>query len=323
MGGERPIIHHSVVKRMALGADGYAPISLQYDLDVLPPYGPPIPFSGPGAAGQLPFAADGAAGLPPAPASPRKVPPASILELQECKREVLEQIIKLDATDARSPIVDLVQDTVWWRRATYFVSLGLALTILIYPLIHPSINFPGREPSDNWVRTIVQMAPIKQFLPGYSEPWTTAIEDHGFVPAIVLALFVGTLGLSRLLQRRIVDRSRAAWRVQARADGEMLDRLRLTDQSRAGLLGMIAFSLLALLVCAAGAAFWLTAALAVLAAVSFAHSCCAKPFPRKGQCLQLQGASEPRGPCLPFTAGSPASFCLRVSLQHVLLACWR
>src|SRR4029453_17701349 len=54
MGGERPVIHHSVVKRMALGADGYAPISLQYDLDVLPPYGPRIPFSGPGAAAQLP-----------------------------------------------------------------------------------------------------------------------------------------------------------------------------------------------------------------------------------------------------------------------------
>jgi uncharacterized protein (DUF2235 family) len=251
--GQRPLIHHSVVTRMALGTDGYAPISLPYELDVLPPYGPPIAFSAVAAAEQFTIAANGAMQPPaPPPRQPGRLPAATPRELQQRQKEVFEQIIKLDTTDAaagREPIVELVRDTVWWRRAAYFVSFGLALTIAIYPLIGSNIHFAGQQDSDSWVRAFVQMLldPIKQFLPGYSEPWITAIEDHGSVAALVLTLFAATLGLSRFLQKRIGDRSRAAWRVQARVDGNKLDLLRLTGQTRAGLYGTILFSLLALL----------------------------------------------------------------------------
>jgi hypothetical protein len=250
MGGDRPLIHHSVITRMALGVDGYAPISLPYELDVLPPYGPPIAFSAIGAAEQLPAAADGTI-QPPAPPAlqPGRLPPATAQELQELQKQVFEQIIKLDTTNAaadRLPLVELVRDTVWWRRAVYFVSLGLALIIALYPLIGSSIHFEGQQDTDTWVRTLVQifLSPIKQFLPGYSEPWITAIEDQGSVAALVLTLFAATIWLSTFLQRRIGDRSRAAWRVQARVDGQLLNQLRLTGQSRAGLYGTITFSLM-------------------------------------------------------------------------------
>jgi Uncharacterized alpha/beta hydrolase domain (DUF2235) len=251
MGGERPLIHHSVVTRMALGVDGYAPISLPYELDVLPPYGPAIAFSAIDAAEQLPTAADGTI-QPPAPPTPQpgRLPPATVQELQESQKQVFDQIIKLDTTNAaadRLPVVELVQDTVWWRRLVYFVSLGLALVIVLYPLIGSSIHFEGEQDTDTWVRTFVQLilSPVKQFLPGYSEPWIVAIEDHGSVAVLVLTLFAATIWLSAFLQRRIGDRSRAAWRVQARVDGQLLDQLRLTGQRRAGLYGTIAFSIMA------------------------------------------------------------------------------
>ena len=274
MGGERPLIHHSVVTRMALGVDGYAPISLPYELDVLPPYGPAIAFSAIDAAEQLPTAANGAI-QPPAPPAPQpgRLPAATAQELQESQKEVFEQIIQLDTTNAaadRLPIVELVRDTVWWRRVVYFTSLALALVIALYPLIGSSIQFEGEQDTDTWVRTVVQMilSPIKQFLPRYSEPWITAIEDHGSVAVLVLTLFAATIWLSSFLQRRIGDRSRAAWRVQARVDGQLLNQLRLTGQRRAGLYGTIAFSLMAWLAYAGEAHFALIAIFAVAAACS-------------------------------------------------------
>jgi uncharacterized protein (DUF2235 family) len=274
MGGERPLIHHSVITRMALGAGGYAPISLPYELDVLLPYGPKVAFSAADAAGRLTYAADGTVQPPAAPVNqPERMPAATPAELQQSQQQIFEQIIELDTTNAalnRLPVVELVLDTVWWRRLVYFVSLGLALTIAIYPLIGSRIHFTGQQDSDTWVGTVVQMilSPIQQFLPGYSQPWIGAVENNGSVAVLVLTLFAASLGLSRFLQRRIGDRSRAAWRVQARVDGQTLDRLRLTGQSRAGLYGTIALALLALLAYEGNASCLLVAIFAVMALCS-------------------------------------------------------
>lgn len=272
--GVRPIIHHSVVTRMALGAEGYAPISLPDDLDVMAPYGPLIPFSGEAAVAQLPVNARGEFDLPSPPAAPRVMPPATLQELQESKKEILEQIIQLDPADAaqnRPSIVELVRDTVWWRRLTYFVTLGLALVIVAFPLISPSVHFRGDEEGDSWVRTVVQLIldPFRQFLPGYATPWVSALEDHGSLAVAILILFGAMLALSGFLRRRIHDRSRAAWRVQARVDGNELDRLRLTGQSRAGLSGAILFSIVAALAWVSNADTPLVIACAIVAAASF------------------------------------------------------
>jgi uncharacterized protein (DUF2235 family) len=274
MGGKRLLIHHSVVTRMALGTDGYAPISLPYELDVLPPYGPPIAFNAVEAAEQLPLAADGTTQAPAPPTLQcGRLPAATVQSLQESQKQVFEQIIKLDTTNAaadRLPLVELVWDTVWWRRNVYFASLGLGLIIAIYPLIAPTIRFEGQQESDTWIRTFVQMilGPIKQFLPGYTEPWINALEEYGSVAVLLLALFAATLGLSRFLQRRIGDRSRGAWRVQARVDGQALNRLRLTGQRRTGLLGTTIFSLMVWLTYAGNAHLSLIIAFAVAAASS-------------------------------------------------------
>ncbi len=144
------------------------------------------------------------------------------------------------------------------------------MVIVLYPLIGSGIQFEGQQDTDTWVRTAIQMilSPIKQFLPAYSEPWITAIEDHGSIAVLVLTLFATTIWLSGFLQRRIGDRSRAAWRVQARVDGQLLNRLRLTGQRRAGLYGTIAFSLMAWLAYAGEAHFALILIFAFTAACS-------------------------------------------------------
>ena len=43
--GNTPLVHGSIMTRMACGNDGYAPISLPEKIDVLPPHGPPVAFN--------------------------------------------------------------------------------------------------------------------------------------------------------------------------------------------------------------------------------------------------------------------------------------
>ena len=244
---------------MALGADGYAPISLPYDIDVLPQYGPPILFNAAVAAGLLPT-------LGPPPAGTTILAGVTALSLQQQKNQLLENIIQLDtgtATTDRAPVVELVLDTVWWRRLFYFVSLILSLVILAFPLIGSSIqdNATERVPENAdiaahfFVDLVVGL--VKGFLPGYAEPWVTALVNSPAPAVFILLLLAATLAFSRFLQRRIRDRSRAAWRVQARVDGATLDRLRLTGQRRAALNGVIIFAAALILAQMLTAPVWL------------------------------------------------------------------
>jgi uncharacterized protein (DUF2235 family) len=216
--GNRPIIHHSVVTRMALGSDGYAPISLPYDIDIVPQYGPVVPFNAAQAASML--SPPNSNRLPPPPPRDRMLLPGTTARiLRENKKRLLESIIKLDTANAprdRAPIVDLVLDTVWWRRVLYFVSLFLALFIVVYPLFASRIHIPlpGDAPAREVVRQIVD--PIQGLLPGYAEPWIAALRDKPVVVLGTVMLLASSFWLSRFLQRRILDRSRAAWRVEAR-----------------------------------------------------------------------------------------------------------
>ena len=258
--GNRPIAHHSVMTRMALGYDGYAPISLPYDIDILPQYGPAIPFNAAEAASLLPMSAD--TQLPPPPADQTLLPGTTAQSLQENKKRLLEIIIQLDTANAtrdRAPVVELVRDTVWWRRLLYFVTLFLTLFIVAYPLIAWRIHTAWQDEADLPIRVFVDpiVGLIKGVLPGYAEPWVTALVARPSTAVFVLTLLAASLGLTRFLQQRTLDRCRAAWRVQARVDGQLLDRLRLTGQRRASVTATIVFSVMTLFAWLLNASNWL------------------------------------------------------------------
>lgn len=102
-GGAVPLLHESVIQRMADGSDHYAPISIDTDFDLLDDANTVIAFEPPagGAVGQR--AVDGA--------------------IETLYRDSADQ----EAVPSRSACVERVRDLVWWGRALYFMMLASVL----------------------------------------------------------------------------------------------------------------------------------------------------------------------------------------------------
>jgi hypothetical protein len=160
--------------------------------------------------------------------------------LAEKQRRVLTHTQQLVAAasgqDKRADLFKLVLDTVWWRRVVYFVSLALVVIAVAFPLLAQYLRIEGVTDHLNdraggpvgWTLGL-----IKGFLPGFAEPWVTAVVRSPAQAAIILIGLLASLGLSGFLQGRICDRARGAWNVRMRVDGMALDRLRPVGQRHA------------------------------------------------------------------------------------------
>jgi uncharacterized protein (DUF2235 family) len=234
--GATPVVDGSVMMRMAHGNDGYAPISLPEAIEVLPPAGPPLAF----AVASLDAARQELAAHPLTPAA-----------LNDAQGRFLEAARILAEAASRKPnradLVSLVQDTVWWRRVVYFVSLALVLTLAAAPLLSTPIkgipdalnDLPGTA-----IRWTLKL--LAGFLPAYAGPWVEATMQNPVpILALVLAL-VASLALSGVLRARICDRARAAWNVSLPVCGRTIDRLRPTGQARGWMTATVAFLVFAI-----------------------------------------------------------------------------
>src|SRR4029453_434766 len=224
--GNTPLVHGSVMTRMACGNDGYAPISLPEKIDVLPPSGPPVSFN--------------TAAVTQALAQPNPANTSLSKDALEKQRRVLthtQQLVAAASGQARrADLFKLVLDTVWWRRVVYFVSLALVVIAVAFPLLAQYLRIEGvTDPLNDRAGGPVgwTLGFIKGFLPGFAEPWVTAVVRSPAQAAIILIGLLASLRLSGLLQGRIRDRARTAWNVRMRVDGVALDRLRPTGQRRA------------------------------------------------------------------------------------------
>lgn len=244
--GVRPLVHYEVITRMAQGSDGYAPISLPHDFDVLPPFGLPLKFDRPGEVGV-------SANMTNSRADNKKLqgPTECVHQKTEAYRRNAEMLLSrsINVGD-RENLVKLTQDTVWWRRLLYFVSLGLALMVAAYPLIYDYLNrneITGlvNLTAGGFVEVVAGLA--GGFLPGIAAPWLTAIARNPAVAICIVAALFFSLWLSRFLQRRIRDRARAAWGVRTILDGIQLGHMRLTEQRQAALTAAIIFAVLLVL----------------------------------------------------------------------------
>ena len=239
--GNTPLVHGSVMTRMACGNDGYAPISLPEKIDVLPPHGPPVAFN--------------TADVTQALAQPTPANKSLSKDSLENQRRVLthtQQFVTAASRQAkRADLFKLVLDTVWWRRVVYFVSLALLIMAVALPLLAQYLRIEGVTDKLNdraggpvgWTLGL-----IKGFLPAFADPWVTAVVRSPAQAAIIIIGLLASLRFSGLLQGRICDRARAAWNVRMRVDGMALDRLRPTGQRHA-----LATTTLVLIACAIAA----------------------------------------------------------------------
>jgi uncharacterized protein (DUF2235 family) len=206
MKGVKPIIDGSVLSRMANGPDGYAPISLPRDFLVR------------GADGSI---LDLLSDISPA-ASPALGNP-------QFSRDVQLLSSRLANKENPGERIELVQDTVWWRRANYYVSLLLVIVAVAYPFFSEYVSSGALSQLDQSTMLVVGwlVGILKLFVPGLAEPWLNAIARHPAVAAGLISAIVASIWLSLFLSTRIADRSRIAWsnenwvKNQAQFDQEM------------------------------------------------------------------------------------------------------
>lgn len=226
-----PIIHGSVVMRMAYGSDQYSPISLPHEFWVLAPDGELLPMEGAPLSLKIDTTKTLAASAPPA----AKTDDAISAE----KSQLTAAIDRLARPDRQA--VRLVWDTVFWRECLYFLTTGLTAILAVYPWLGgaltaaahsllSSIPVFGLGWDAQWKAWLDQadagsQGPITNlvdavsgFIPSYAGPWARALEQHPIeFASIIASIVVGLIG-SNVLQERIHDRAHLAWHKDFRRD---------------------------------------------------------------------------------------------------------
>jgi len=211
----RPLVHGSVVLRMAYGSDHYAPIILPHEFWVVAPDGELLPMTGFPEALHLDSTKKKMAMAAPASQSKDNV--------ADAKARLKEAMALLSRPNPET--VGIVWDTVWWRRLLYAVTVVLTAVLVSYPwtggyLGTAVLNLVGLGDvasnadvgSRGFISPVVDV--IAGFLPTYATRWTNAfltypIEFGSIAITIALCLYGSTI-----LQRRIHDRARLAWQAQ-------------------------------------------------------------------------------------------------------------
>lgn len=239
---EVPLVHSSVILRMADGSDGYAPVSLPRDIDVLTPLGDRVGLQQIVALGGK--AKRGVVDKLPLPKSRKR----DLDKMQADLSSAMHQLRDGGTKESYDERANLMQDTVWWRRGFYYVLLLLTVVAALFPLLTDYARHQSTDDIDLQVRPLVGpvIGLLKGLLPGFTAFWTDAIARSPTY-AFILALLLGIcLWLNGLLRTRIEDRARAVWNVKVRKDGGSLDANRATAHRYTAMLGFLLFAPLAL-----------------------------------------------------------------------------
>ncbi|MDN7178777.1 DUF2235 domain-containing protein [Caballeronia sp. SEWSISQ10-4 2] len=224
-----PIVHWSVVVRIAFGTDRYAPIAVRESFQVLDPSGLLQPF--PGDQGEKPIPL-----LRPSEAAAQLegIDQAWLGASHQRLNHALD-MLKTRSADAMA----LAWDTVFWRRIAYLATLVLSALVILFPYFGGGIEWlekltrrvtvtsnPARL-EDDVLNTL--LTAIKGVLPAWSTPWTNAFGEHSSVFALLLALWLISLQFGAVLRKRVHDRGFLAWHAE-----RCLDYLEWRQQSEEG-----------------------------------------------------------------------------------------
>ncbi len=186
-----PLIHESVIYRMALRFDGYAPIALPPKFNVVDDAGRVrdfIDFTADARKRAGRFARDSAA------SSRGK---ASALA---------EAVAKLKRPDPEC--LGLVKAAVFWRRVMYQVTIWSLILLALTPLLDEDDAAPNSLLTQLFSGIVGFVA---GYLPGFLSPWLDAFRQHPWVSGCLVAIFIVSYLWGASLKRTIADRSRAAW----------------------------------------------------------------------------------------------------------------
>jgi uncharacterized protein (DUF2235 family) len=198
MSGVTPLVDSSVILRMAKGADGYAPIALPKDINVMTPWGESLTIEA-----LADCATTRSSGKPaPDPDGTRAALAAAAGRIR----------LAGNASD-RSERVEVMLDTVWWRRGLYYVTLVFILMAALYPLFAGYLVVDEAVDIEEGVTALIKPVAglFSGFLPGFAAPWLEAFVLHPMVAALLGIVISVCLYFGSFLRIRIYDRARAAW----------------------------------------------------------------------------------------------------------------
>ena len=203
-----PVVHESVVFRMATGFQGYAPIALPQEVEVVDRDGQIHRF-----AGFQEVAAQG----------------ADRFKAMAAAKDI--RLADMVASLKPPKDTDLIKAGVFRRRVAYFGTLIPALALAAFPILGPM--FPQAAQLDqDWVETLGAVGrSVASITPWYLAPWQNAIAQNPIVAAILAALAFFCYRRGKSLRIGIADRARAAWGIghntQQALRPSILDRLAL------------------------------------------------------------------------------------------------
>lgn len=176
-----PVVHSSVIHRMAQGC--YAPVSLPEKFEVLTP------------GGMI--------------ATPSQA--CALAQSSNPQKAALGAAMGMLA-DPKQDELELVWDTVWWRRLAYFATVVLATLLVLYPVIGQRLN-EGMGTANALSSGIVAslVGAFGAFIPNYLTWWVDALRDLPVAFALIVAGLGITLYFGAFLRTRIQDRAVHAW----------------------------------------------------------------------------------------------------------------
>ena len=213
-----PKIHETVFERMTSGSDEYAPLSLPNRFKVVRVTADEkdlVGFQRRVLAGKkLPKRRD-IVDFEDLPASSRS------------GRSSAGNGRRIDRPSKES--VEIIWDTVWWRRVTYFAALFFTALLLAFPFIPEAgetawvillglmlpfvaILLPFAAVAKPAIRFLADLAEAS--FPSAAKPWIAAFQLYPWKVSFLIAAIVAFLLLGAMLDRRIKDRVRAAWNPQ-------------------------------------------------------------------------------------------------------------
>jgi uncharacterized protein (DUF2235 family) len=172
-----PKIHESVIWRMAVGTDAYAPLSLPQQLRV-------VADPQPGDADEQRRAAVGADVVAQPPARNihtfENYRAAAIAEgsrffsATDQGRQMTNELGDLKPPDVGT--VDLIWDTVWWRRVAYFSAVMVTTFLVLYPFLPDAATFYTHERITGFQDLAIVPATLladilSGLVPGITKPW--------------------------------------------------------------------------------------------------------------------------------------------------------
>ncbi|BDC48061.1 hypothetical protein F183_A03770 [Bryobacterales bacterium F-183] len=112
-----------------------------------------------------------------------------------------------EQSEQRSRLQERIWDLVWWKRVAYFLSIGVSLALLAFPLYLPATE--ACATSSCVVSPVIRWAAL--FLPGFASPWARAFESHPACFFGFVFLFLALLKAGDHYQRRIQASMRQLW----------------------------------------------------------------------------------------------------------------